>query len=156
MGDLKTLFEGKGGKCKNLHEKLDIHFEGACFLVASNGLPTVSDPYHKDYKNDWEPLMSRMRIVKLTEKHEGDDRPDFPYNAVILAHAMRQLAEEKVVVNIRLADNVSASQPSSSPVKEHQVGDKRPRAADGVIRTANIVVQQMDKHRCFGSVHNGH
>jgi hypothetical protein len=150
MGDLKTLFEAKGGKCKNLHEKLDIHFEGACFLVASNGLPTVSDPYHKDYENDWKPLMSRMRIVKLTEEHEGDDRPAFPYDAVILGHGMKQLAD-----GIKLPAYIPASQPSSSPVKERQVGEKRPRA-DGVIRTANIVVQQMAKRQCFGSVHDGH
>jgi hypothetical protein len=67
IGDLKTLFESRGGKCKNLHEKLDVHFEGACFLVASNGLPSISLSWNNDHKDDWEPMLARMRIVTLTE-----------------------------------------------------------------------------------------
>ena len=92
VADIKRLFEGKGCKCKNLHDKLAVHFVGVFVIVSSNGLPDISYPGHADYTDDWGALLTRMELVHMTRQHLARDRIAFPYSVAVLAHALLKIA----------------------------------------------------------------
>jgi len=91
---------GEGAAIKpNLYqpyaEKEEDTFANTFFLLASNRLPEwcQESKFSKKYKEMWEPLMSRVYLVSLTESFLGTS--EFPYSTQDLAGAIKQVLNEQ-------------------------------------------------------------
>jgi len=106
LPEVLQLFEGAGAAFKsNLYERFaetkEATFAGTFFLLASNRIPewAVQKDYPELYRDQWEPLMTRVELVKIEESWVNS--ACFPYDAIVLAGAIKQVlkkVEDKIPI----------------------------------------------------------
>jgi hypothetical protein len=84
----KSFLEGRGYPHRAMNQTPYPDWEGACVLLATNGLPGISNPEHEDHSDNWLPVTYRTTFIKMTESHKGETK--FPFDATVLAHAIME------------------------------------------------------------------